>query len=363
MGVVYSTPGVEICSALAKVLQRNNRIRQHTKLWYTTRTRMITCSDAAAVLGLNPYSSRKQVFKKKTGQSKPFKGNFATRRGNELEAVAMKAYEKKTGKVAWPEDIGLMQHLDHPVIGGSPDGITVDGILIEIKCPLSRKIVPGVVPPYYKPQLQILMEIFDLECAHFVQFRPATAYTEEELDVTVVPRDRAIFASWLPVLLDFMEEVFEFYDRVNLPVGTPMIDWEREDTQAFDKLQRELDIGIGKVCAFVDDPQTNRQVFVVEEYSGPGNPVKRTEYALSDYKEENEYTKDIQSLSETKGEDTVTFVDKIISGLPTGIRTEIANNKRKRDSSDEDDSANENTISAFDYGAVMSRIAAGLPPR
>jgi len=350
MEVVHSQPGSNICSALARVLTRNNRIRQHTKLWYTTRTRMITASDIASVVGLNPYNSQKQVFKKKTGQSKPFKGNFATRRGNRLEAVALAAYEKKSGNVAWHEDLGLMQHKDYPVIGGSPDGITLDGILIEIKCPLTRKIIPGTVPGYYGPQMQILMEIFDLETAHFVQFKPATKVVAEVLDITVVKRDRALFAAWLPILLDFMESVFEFYKQVNLPVGTPMIDWEAEDRVAFDKLAKEQAIGIGKVCAFVDD------VFVVEEYTGVGNPVIRTEHTLSDAAmasaQAMPQAQETIALLVSDSEDSSAFVDRIIEALPSHLRGD----KRKREEEDEDDKE------FIDIEAIQARINAARRP-
>ena len=113
---------------------------------------MITCSDIASVVGLNPYTSRNQVFKKKTGQSKPFRGNIATRRGTALEPVALAAYESKMKTKVWPHDLGLMQHREYATIGGSPDGVTLGGTLVEIKCPLTRRIIPGTIPEYYVPQ-------------------------------------------------------------------------------------------------------------------------------------------------------------------------------------------------------------------
>jgi putative phage-type endonuclease len=256
------------------------RIKQRTDLWYTTRKRMITASDMAACLDVNPYSSRKQLFKKKTGQCRPFKGNFATQRGTLMEPVAIAAYERVSGNTVFPEDIGLLQHLDWPQIGGSPDGITTNGILIEIKCPLSRKIIPGFCPKYYVPQVQILMEICDLEEAHFVQYRPSTVYTDEVVDITVMKRDRGYFSRSLPVFVDFMEEVTEFYTKAQLPIGTPAMDWDIIDKNATKKKEEREFSGVGKICAFVDDPVTNVRKFVVEEYTGPDNPVIRTEHIL-----------------------------------------------------------------------------------
>ena len=271
-----------ISPKLAAVLLRDNRIRQHTKLWFTTRTRLITCSDAASVLGQNPYSTRKAVFKKKTGQSRPFKGNHATRRGTQLEAEAITMYEKKSGKKVWPDDIGLAVHKDYPMIGGSPDGITLDGMLVEVKCPLTRQIVSGHCPAHYLAQLQILMEIFDLDTAHFVQYRPGNVYTHTILDITVVKRDPVFWSKALPVLQDFMAEVFEFYDNAQLPVGTPMVDWDVEDDLARADKKRKRDSGHGTICKFINSPNSNKRRFVMDTYSGPDNEITHREFVLDE---------------------------------------------------------------------------------
>lgn len=268
---------------LAALLMKNNRIKQRTKLWYTTRARMITASDVAAVLGQNPYNSRKSVFKKKTGQSRPFRGNRATRRGTQLEPEGLAAYEKKSGKKLWPEDMGLLCHDEYPCIGGSPDGITLDGILVELKCPLSREIIPGYIPEHYVAQVQVCMEICNLETCHFVQYRPGSTWCDEVLDITVVKRDREWWARSLPVLLDFVEEVTEFYTQVNLPIGTPTIDWDKEDRQAKRRKVEEESGGIRNVCMFVTDQDTKKQKFIVERYFGPDKPMERSEHLLGDF--------------------------------------------------------------------------------
>ena len=45
-------------------------------------------------------------------------------------------------------------------------------MLIEIKCPLTRKI-EDKVPKHYLPQIQLLLEILDFEDCDFIQYRPA----------------------------------------------------------------------------------------------------------------------------------------------------------------------------------------------
>ena len=54
--------------------------------------------------------------------------------------------------------------------------------------------------------MQLQLEVLDLEVAHFVQYRPASTWTEEEFDVAVVQRDREWFRRSLPVFRLFYEE-------------------------------------------------------------------------------------------------------------------------------------------------------------
>jgi putative phage-type endonuclease len=341
---------------VVKILMRSNRIKQLTKLWFTTRTRMITCSDAAAVLGKNPYSNRNAVLKKKTGRSRPFQGNTATRRGQKLEPVALEVYQKKTGKLVWPEDVGLLCHPDWNCIGGSPDGITLDGILIEIKCPLTRPIIPGFVPCHYLPQVLILLEIFDLETAHFVQYSPANTYRHEILDITVVKRDRVFWSKALPVLLDFMEEVTEFYNKVQMPIGTPMIDFSKEDAQARLRLSKDKEDGIGKVYTFVDD------TFTITEYKGYNKPADVSSFRVSD---DSQFISPMKKVEHIKPDSKISLdLDAIIANYSAQaqktineVREKIANEM----SDDEDENDNESTgviqidVEALRVKMLMSR--------
>ena len=343
--------GKPICRKLAAILQRDMRIKQHSKLWFSQRNRMITCSDMAAVLGMNPYSSKNEVFNKKTGQAKPFHGNAATRRGTELEPVAMKAYEKKSGKTTWPEDVGLMQHPVYSQIGGSPDGITLDGILVEIKCPMSRRIIPGLCPKYYIPQVQVLMEIFDLDQTHFVQYRPETRYTNEVCDITIINRDPVWFANALPQLQGFMTDVTEFYRDANMPIGTPMIEWDNN---------RTTNIGTGKVCAFVYDKPSNSEIFVIEAYDA--GKVTRTEHKLiSDVTVKDKDVEEAHNIIKNHNEDTdTTWIDSIISNLPERLKYELQHRKSESlvDYSDSDSDGNEQDIGSSSFDVISIDIEA-----
>ena len=153
---------------------------------------MITASDAASAIGDNHYESPDSFIRKKVLRTQ-WAGNAATAHGTLLEPIVRDMYDQRFGKHT--TEIGLVQHPKYPFIGGSADGITDDGILLEIKCPLTRKI-ENKVPKYYMPQIQLLLEILDFEVCDFVQYRP----DPEQFMVTRVTRDREWFHKALPKL-------------------------------------------------------------------------------------------------------------------------------------------------------------------
>jgi putative phage-type endonuclease len=167
---------------------------------------MLTASDVAAALGVNPYESRTDLLYKKCGFKRP-QSTIWTDYGTRLESEARDKYCAVTGETVF--EIGLQAHRDYPWLGGSPDGITDSGKLIEIKCPPKREIT-STVPKYYVPQVQILMEIFELEECDFIQYKP-----NEKFEITRVTRDRKWFHESLPILEQFWNDVTE---RRKLPL-------------------------------------------------------------------------------------------------------------------------------------------------
>ena len=178
---------------------------QRSEEWLKLRGKMLTASDLATAIGLNPYEKPKDLILKKCGKKK-FDGNRATEHGNKYEDEARDIYCTQYGEVS--HEIGLHPHPVYDWLGGSPDGITESGKLIEIKCPLSRKITPEV-PIYYMPQLQLLMEILNLEEAVFIQYKPAEIAWPgpEEFQLTEVKRDRQWFKDQLPIMKEFWDRV------------------------------------------------------------------------------------------------------------------------------------------------------------
>lgn len=171
---------------------------QRSPEWLALRENLLTASDVASAIGKNRYEKPDDLLRKKVLKV-PWAGNAATEHGTRLEPVAREMYDAKTGRKT--HEIGLVQHPKYPFLGGSPDGITEDGILVEIKCPLTRKI-EDKVPDHYMPQIQLLLEILDFELCDFVQYRP-----DETFMITRVTRDR----TWFEKALGPMQQ---FWDRV-----------------------------------------------------------------------------------------------------------------------------------------------------
>lgn len=178
---------------------------QRSKEWYEARQGRLTASDVATAIGMNPYSSRADLIYKKAGGKDTFKGNEATRYGQKWEDTAIAKYCELYEDESY--EFGLIPHPTIPIIGGSPDGITKKGILLEVKCPLKRKIIPGEVPAYYLPQILTCLECTGLNECHFIQFKPAP---DEILDITVVKRDPAWWKCYFPVMELFWSEVMHY---------------------------------------------------------------------------------------------------------------------------------------------------------
>lgn len=184
---------------------------------------MITASDVASAIGENRYESADSFIKKKVLKTK-WAGNAATAHGTLLESTARDLYDQRYGHVS--HEIGIVRHPEYPWLGGSADGITEDGLLIEIKCPLTRKIEPKV-PSYYIPQIQLLLEVTDLDECDFIQYRPGPP---EEFVVVRVVRDRGWFQKHLPAMKKAWNRILEGrkYGLCSLQDDTLITNHEKE---------------------------------------------------------------------------------------------------------------------------------------
>lgn len=149
-----------------KVLDAMERVEQRSEIWYKLRKGMLTASDWASCLGEGCSGKPEDIILKKCDQGEPFTGNAFTDWGTKYEAVATRIYELRTRVKVY--EFGVLQHPKYPFLGASPDGITKSGIMLEIKCPMTRKIT-GIVPRYYWIQIQGQLEVCDLNLCDFLE--------------------------------------------------------------------------------------------------------------------------------------------------------------------------------------------------
>lgn len=182
--------------------------QQGTKSWLEQRKNFLTASDVAGVLGNCIFKDRKTVFGQKVGTIPPEFQTMAMKHGTDTEPEARRIYEEITGNRVI--QFGLLSGSSScNFLAASVDGITTDGIVVEIKCPYSRQIHQGEVPEYYFDQIQTQLEVVGLDIAHYFEYDSKTGDT----NLVVVERDK----DWMNThtrrkLWDFWKDV-EFYRK------------------------------------------------------------------------------------------------------------------------------------------------------
>ena len=129
-------------------------MKQNTQEWLDFRRNKIGASDASAIMGVNPWKTRYQLYEEKV-YGKDQKQTGAMRRGSYYEEEARNAFEKLTGLSVKPKII-VSDERDWQM--ASLDGLSFDGtVFTEIKVPNKEahelaKI--GMIADYYNIQMQ-----------------------------------------------------------------------------------------------------------------------------------------------------------------------------------------------------------------
>ena len=189
-----------------KALQKRPQPGQKTPEWFSARHKRITASEAASCLflskstcepyveefniknfkykdtaPLNHYETREDYIIKKCAAfygENVFKDSIYTLWGKKYEEVANILYCQLNNTTVI--EFGLVSHSRLKWLAASPDGITPDGIMLEIKCPKSRKIDETRVPIHYWTQTQIQMESIDLDFCDFFECEIEELTSEQE---------------------------------------------------------------------------------------------------------------------------------------------------------------------------------------
>ena len=173
---------------------------QKSKEWLEQRQGNITASEVGTIMGITPVSwgNKNKLYTSKCGIADPL-SSPALDHGNKFEEVACQIYQARENKKVL--EFGMIQHQGgngmQPIkfFGASPDGITTDGIMLEIKAPWKREM-SGNITPYYFSQVQHQMECCNLPFCDFVEcklrdstFHGGTVYNDSDDYLNDCPDD------------------------------------------------------------------------------------------------------------------------------------------------------------------------------
>lgn len=179
-----------------------NESDQGSDAWKMWRSKGLGSSDAATLIGMNPWKDLDELFLEKTGQKKPFEGNAISRRGNDLEPLARELYNGIYGTKMEP---AIRIHKECDFIRASFDGIdhTVRRVL-EIKCRMPKghaEDLKGMVPHHYMPQCQWLLMVSGYQELDYFSFSESSYITIQ-------------VASDLEMQAALIQSATEFWDKI-----------------------------------------------------------------------------------------------------------------------------------------------------
>ena len=147
-------------STIVNRLRELPLVPQRSPEWYKLKENSIGASEAASLWNDNPYGTKTSLLQKKSGSTvssgENSGGTVHMMHGIKYEPIIQMIYCKKHNTVLY--EFGSILHPEMSMVSASPDGITPEGIMIEIKAPLSR-VINGIPPKYYWYQMQQQLQV------------------------------------------------------------------------------------------------------------------------------------------------------------------------------------------------------------
>lgn len=174
--------------------------------WLQLRAQYIGGSDAAAVIGLNPYKSPYALWAEKTGQVAPFSGNITTRVGTYLERFVAIMYSEETGNRV-RNDTRTYINSDYPWACANVDRLIIGRKTgLEIKTTNDRNKIKqlrdGVIPYDWQCQMTHYMAVTGLW-----RWELAALCGSRELFILPMNRDEGDIAALMNAEQAFWEQV------------------------------------------------------------------------------------------------------------------------------------------------------------
>lgn len=199
-------------------------IEQGTEEWRKQRKGRITGSRVGAALGLSPWKTPDEVIREMVreyhGAPSEFLGSVATDHGNNNENRALLAFMRESGLGV--EKCGFFEYGDR--MGASPDGLTSDGGVLELKVPFSLRnggeFKPLEAQPHYFAQIQLELISTGRKHAWFAQYIAPKGdplsydYVEEKIKIERVEFE----PNWID---ENLEKISLFYEILLSELDNP----------------------------------------------------------------------------------------------------------------------------------------------
>lgn len=208
--------------------------------WLELRSHYIGGSDAAAVVGLNAYTSPYSLWAEKTGRVPGFAGNLATEVGTFLEEFVAQKFAQETGKKVRKCNQSFLNS-DYPfAIANIDREIIGEDAGLEVKTTDSlnlKKFKGGEYPANYYCQ-----------CVHYMavtgkkRWYLAVLIGNKEFKWFVIERDEAEIAALMTAEAEFWEGV-----KTDTP---PTIDGAQATTEAIKTIYAESDDSVCDLTPF-----------------------------------------------------------------------------------------------------------------
>lgn len=190
-------------------------MEQRSEEWFESRKGRITGSRVGAILGMSPWQKPADVLRAMVreyhGAPSEFLGSVATDHGNNNEQRALLAFMRESGLQV--EQCGFFAYGE--LMGASPDGLTDDGGVLELKVPYSLRnggeFKPLAEQPHYFAQVQMETLASGRNHAYFAQYiapkgDPFSAdYVAEKIKIEKIAHDPEWIDKNLPAISAFYD--------------------------------------------------------------------------------------------------------------------------------------------------------------
>ena len=187
--LILKEPDIDYVKSIFKKVEKKEQPDQRTNEWYEFRYNLLTASsiwkalDSTAMINSLIYDKCKPInilSKSTVNINSPF------HQGHKYEPLSIMMYEyMHNTKIG---EFGCIKHDTISFLGASPDGINIDensklyGRLLEIKNPVSDRLLNGNPKKEYWIQMQLQMEVWCLDECDFLETRFKTYEDEEKFN-------------------------------------------------------------------------------------------------------------------------------------------------------------------------------------